>query len=237
MHIAVWSGPRNISTALMYSFASRKDVYAIDEPFYAHYLAQTGLLHPMRDDILASQSQDSAAIIEDICAQRTDGRHIYHKHMTHHMLPSIPLDWLSRVKNVFLIRHPSQVIASFAKKHQNPKLSDLGYERQVELFDHILASGTTPIVIDGHDLQSDPEPVLKRLCSALELAFSNDMLTWASGGKSCDGIWAKHWYGSVHASTGFRAPSQASVALSPELQALEAQAMPFYSYMNTYCLK
>lgn len=229
MRIAMWSGPRNLSTAMMYAFAARPDCAVVDEPFYAAYLARTGLDHPMRAEILASQPQDpaevEAALLGSIPAQKP---HFYQKHMTQHMIPGIPRGWMSEVQNVFLIRHPARVVASFSAKYENPSIMDIGFLQQVELFDEVRASGGAPVVIDSSDIRRDPAVMLKRLCAAIGLAWDPAMLSWPAGGHPQDGVWAAHWYGSVHASTGF-APAEGPLPdLPPERAALADQAMESY---------
>ena len=229
MRIAMWSGPRNLSTAMMYSFASRPDFAVVDEPFYAAYLARTGLDHPMRAEILASQSQDpdvvAKALLGSVPAQKP---HFYQKHMTQHMIDGIPRDWMSDVVNVFLIRHPARVVASFGAKYENPTLTDIGFLQQEELYDQVKASGGNPIVIDSSDIRRDPDTMLRRLCDAIGLAFDPAMLTWPAGGHPDDGVWAAHWYGSVHASTGF-APAEGPLPdLPPDRAELAARALPSY---------
>lgn len=206
MRIAMWSGPRNLSTAMMYSFASRLDTAVIDEPFYAAYLSRTGLVHPMRDEIIASQPTKTKDIVETLLGPIPNGRTIfYQKHMAQHMIEGMPRDWLSSVKNVFLIRHPARVVASFSAKYENPKVEDLGFVQQLELFNQVAAIGETPIVIDSTDIRRNPETMLRRLCDALGLVWDPSMLAWKAGGHAADGIWARHWYGSVHASKSFAA--------------------------------
>jgi hypothetical protein len=229
MRIAMWSGPRNLSTAMMYAFAARPDCAVVDEPFYAAYLAKTGLDHPMRDEILASQPHNPAqveqALLGSIPAEKP---HFYQKHMTQHMIPGMPRGWMVEVINVFLIRHPARVVASFAAKYENPTLTDIGFVQQAELFDEVRARGGNPVVIDSSDIRRDPERVLKRLCTAIDLAWDPAMLSWPKGGHADDGVWAAHWYGSVHASTGF-APAEGPLPhLDGERAALADQAMAFY---------
>jgi len=233
MRIAMWSGPRNLSTAMMYAFGARVDFAVIDEPFYASYLAQTGLNHPMRAEILASQPADPEAVIAGLLGPVPEGRaHFYQKHMTQHMVPGIPRDWMGEVVNVFLIRHPARVAASFSAKYDNPTRDDLGFARQRELYEGLYAAGQAPVVIDSADIRADPEGMLKRLCSALTLPWDPAMLRWPRGGHPADGVWAAHWYGAVHASTGFAAPEGALPALTPAQAALAEGAMPAYKRLR-----
>ncbi|WP_137701021.1 sulfotransferase-like domain-containing protein [Marimonas lutisalis] len=229
MRIAMWSGPRNLSTAMMYAFGARTDCAVVDEPFYAAYLAQTGLDHPMRDDILAAQPQDPARVIDALLGSIPAGKpHFYQKHMTQHMIPGIPRDWMARVTNVFLIRHPARVVASFGAKYDNPTLADIGFTQQAELFDHVRALGQAPVVVDSADIRRAPETMLRRLCDSIGLPFDPAMLSWPAGGHPDDGVWAPHWYGAVHASTGF-APAEGPLPdLPPDRAALARAAMPAY---------
>jgi hypothetical protein len=225
--IAMWSGPRNLSTALMYSFGNRADFAVIDEPFYAHYLRETGLEHPMRNDVLASQPHDANQVIQSLT--NPISQHFYQKHMCQHMLPSVPRGWMNTVKNVLLIRHPARVIASFGAKYEDFGLADIGFSQQLELFEMLRAEGHTPLVIDSADIREKPEPMLTKLCAALDLSFDPAMLSWPKGGHPSDGIWAAHWYNTVHSSTGFAGPEGPLPVLETEAQQeLLAKALPIY---------
>ncbi|RXV70109.1 sulfotransferase family protein [Roseovarius sp. A46] len=237
MHIAMWSGPRNLSTAMMYAFAARGDCAVVDEPFYAAYLAKTGLDHPMRDAILAAQPQDPTAVVERLLgpvpAQKP---HFYQKHMAQHMIPGIPRDWVLDVVNVFLIRHPARVAASFSAKYDNPTLADIGFVQQVELYEQLVAEGQSPVVIDSADIRRDPSTMLQRLCAAIGLDWTPAMLTWPRGGHPDDGVWAAHWYGAVHDSTGFAPAEGPPPALDGPRAALAEAAMPAYERLRAVAL-
>lgn len=229
MRIAMWSGPRNLSTAMMYSFASRKDMAVVDEPFYAAYLAETGLNHPMREEVLASQSTDPKSVAGALSRSIPAGKpHFYQKHMCQHMLPAMPRGWMSEVVNVFLIRHPARVIASFGAKYEAMTLADIGFTQQTELFDHVQALGKEPIVIDSADIRRDPGAMLRALCDAIGLDWDPAMLSWPAGGNPADGAWAPVWYGAVHRSTGFAEPEGDLPVVSAERTALLDAAMPHY---------
>ena len=233
----MWSGPRNLSTAMMYSFGARADCAVVDEPFYAAYLAQTGLDHPMRDEIIASQPTDPAKVIETLLGPVPDGKaHYYQKHMSQHMIEGVPRDWVHRVANVFLIRHPARVAASFSAKFDNPTLADIGFVQQAELYNQLVAAGARPIVIESADIRRDPEVMLKRLCAAIGLGWDPAMLSWASGGHPDDGVWAAHWYGTVHQSTGFAPPEGALPDLDGPRAALAEAAMPAYEHLRAVAL-
>ncbi len=227
MRIAMWSGPRNLSTAMMYAFGNRPDTAVWDEPFYAAYLKATGLSHPMRAETLKAGEPDPARVTARCLGPVPGGKSVfYQKHMTHHMLPDIPLDWLQEVTNIFLIRRPDRVVASYHAKRENPTLDDLGFRQQAEIFTRLNAQN--PVVIDSDDILAAPAPALRALCNAIGLAFSPAMLHWPKGGHADDGAWAKHWYGAVHCSTGFAKVVATAPELTPESEALAAQAWPFY---------
>ena len=224
--IAMWSGPRNLSTAMMYSFAARGDTAVVDEPFYAAYLAQTGLDHPMRDVVLAHQSTDVRDVVETLEKPLLEPI-FYQKHMTHHILPGWPLGWLGGVVNVFLIRHPARVVASYVAKREAPTLEDLGFVQQVEIMSRV----ADPIVIDASDVRADPAKALAALCARLGIPWTPKMLHWPAGGHPDDGVWASHWYGAVHKSTGFAGPEGDLPKLEGAYADLARAAMPHYEAM------
>lgn len=229
MRIAMWSGPRNLSTAMMYSFGARADFAVVDEPFYAAYLVQTGLDHPMRDAVIASQPSDADEVAAGLIGPVPGGcAHFYQKHMTQHMIDGVPRDWMRDVTNVFLIRHPARVAASFSAKYDQPTLADIGFQQQAELYDMLVSQGHTPLVIDSSDIRRDPQTMLQRLCAALGLEWDAAMLNWPAGGHKDDGVWAAHWYGAVHGSTGFAAAEGSLPDLTPAQAALAEAAQPFY---------
>jgi hypothetical protein len=228
MIVAMWSGPRNLSTALMYSFAARGDFAVADEPFYAAYLAATGIAHPMREAILASQETDPEKVISACLAPPVGAPHGYQKHMTQHMLPQIRRDWLDRLRNVFLIRHPARVVASYAAKRENPAADDLGFRQQAELYDLCVARGLDPVVVDSTDIRRDPAGTLAALCRAIGIGWSERMLHWPAGGHPADGVWAAHWYAAVHRSTGFDAAEGPLPEVGGALAPLCAGALPHY---------
>ena len=237
MQLAMWSGPRNLSTAMMYAFASRSDFSAVDEPFYAAYLNLTGLQHPMRDQILQAQPQDPHQVVDSLLGPDPEGcPNVYHKHMTQHMIESIPRDWMLKVTNVFLIRHPARVVASFAKKYPDPKIEDIGFHQQADLFRYLVENGQKPIVINSADIRSNPEQKLRDLCGALGLEFDEKMLKWTKGGQRCDGVWAPHWYGAVHNSTGFDAAEGPLPILSGRHLELVDQSLKSYEELAQYSL-
>jgi len=238
MRIAMWSGPRNLSTAMMYAFAARGDTAVIDEPFYAAYLFETGLNHPMRDEILAAQQSDPNAVALTLTGSIPgENRHFYQKHMCQHMLPGVPRDWMAEVVNVFLIRHPARVIASFGAKYEAMTLADIGFSQQAELFEHVEALGQKPVVIDSADIRRNPEGMLRALCDAIGLDWTPAMLHWPAGGHGDDGVWAPHWYGAVHRSTGFAGPEGELPKLEGDAAALLANAIPYYERLAAFKLR
>jgi hypothetical protein len=234
--IAMWSGPRNLSTAMMRSFGARADCAVSDEPFYAAYLKATGLDHPMRDAVLASQKQDAGEVAADMLGPVPGGQPVwYQKHMSHHMLDGFPLDWLDGVTNVFLLRSPERVLASYAQKRESVTLADVGFEGQAALFDRVADRlGRAPVVVESEDVRRDPRGTLSALCAAIELPFDEAMLSWAPGQHEDDGVWAPHWYGAIFNSTGFAPPDDGAADLPEHLRPVAEAARPFYDRMRTF---
>jgi len=232
----MWSGPRNLSTAMMYAFAARGDCAVWDEPFYAAYLAATGLDHPMRAEILAAHEADPARVAAACSGPIPQEQSLfYQKHMTVHMIPGLGRGFMRDCVNVFLIRHPARVVASYAKKREGPTLLDIGFVQQAELFDEVTGwLGRPPVVVDSLDIRANPREKLQKLCKAIGIPFTETMLTWPAGGHPSDGIWAPHWYGAVHRSTGFEEPEGPLPDLSPEYQALADQALPHYERLAAF---
>jgi len=200
VRIAMWSGPRNLSTAMMRSFSQRADCAVVDEPFYGAYLALTGIEHPMRDDTLAAMETDPESVANGLVGPVPDGKAIYYqKHMTHHMVDGVPRDWADKTVQVFLLRHPARVMASYAVKRAGAALEDLGFEAQAALFD----ACASPIVVDAEDISRDPEAMLRRLCDAIGVGWDPAMLSWPAGPDAADGVWGRHWYNAIWRSTGF----------------------------------
>ncbi|MFV0474919.1 MAG: HAD family hydrolase [Pikeienuella sp.] len=233
IRIAMWSGPRNLSTAMMRSFGARADCAVLDEPFYAAYLAASGVDHPMRAKILASQSTDPEAVARLCLGPAPGGRAIwYQKHMSHHMLPGFPRAWLGGCRHAVLIRAPEHVAASFDDRRPRPTLEDLGVPQMTALIADIeAATGRPPPVIEAEDVRADPEGMLRALCAALEIGFDPAMLSWAPGMRESDGVWAAHWYKAVIGSTGF-APPTAARPLAPHLAEVAAVARPAFEALR-----
>ena len=217
LRIAMWSGPRNISTAMMRSFGNRPDTFVSDEPFYAHYLAQTGRDHPGATEVVAHHESDWRQVARYLVGPVPEGRHVwYQKHMSHHLLPHMTREWMLELRHAFLIRSPREMLTSLAQKLESPVLADTGLPQQVDLYDWVHArTGNRPPVVDARDVLEDPRGTLARLCTALGLEFTEAMLHWPPGLRATDGVWAKHWYESVANSTGF-APYRAVEAQVPE---------------------
>lgn len=233
MKIAMWSGPRNLSTAMMYAFGARPDFAVWDEPFYAAYLAATGADHPMRDAILAAHEADPVKVALRCAGPIPDGKaHFYMKHMPHHIQPDFPLGWAEDCVNVHLIRHPARVVASYGAKRDSVTDDDIGFAAQTALYDRIGGH-----IIDSADIRDDPTGMLQSLCAAIDLPYDPAMLSWPSGGHPSDGIWAEHWYGAVHASTGFAGPEEPLPALRGVAADLAARAMPHYERLQADALK
>jgi hypothetical protein len=228
----MWSGPRTISTALMRSFGARADTLVVDEPLYACYLAATGLDHPGRAEILASQPQRWPAAAAALTGPLPPwvGVH-YQKHMAHHLLPAVGRGWLAELRHAYLIRDPAQMVASYAKVRGEPTLADLGYPQQVEIFRR--HGGP---VVDAADVLRDPPGVLRRLCAALGIGYDPAMLSWPAGPRDTDGVWAPHWYGAAVASTGFGRPEPAPPAVPAALAHLVAAAQPYYAELASHRL-
>ena len=239
LRIAMWSGPRNLSTAMMYAFAARGDCAVWDEPFYAAYLAATGIDHPMKQAVIAAGLRDPAAVAA-ACTGPVPGEKAlyYQKHMTLHMIPAFDRSFMSHLTNVFLIRHPARVVASYARKRESPTLADIGFTRQAELFDEVSQGlGRVPLVIDSADIRANPAAALTALCAALAIPYTTSMLTWSAGPKPYDGAWAPHWYNAVHASTGFEDPEGPLPTLDPVHQALSDQALPAYHQLSAHKIR
>jgi hypothetical protein len=224
----MWSGPRNLSTAMMYSFGARTDCAVLDEPFYAPYLAATGADHPMRDAILAAHETDPEKVGQ-ACIGPIPGNkpHLYMKHMPHHMVAGFPLDWASDCVNIHLIRHPARVVASYAEKRDDLTLDDIGFVQQAAIYDRLGG-----LVIDSGDIRADPARMLQKLCAEIGLPWDPAMLHWPAGGRPEDGAWAPHWYGAIHKSTGF-AGAEGPL---PPFTDLATQALPYYERLKALSL-
>ncbi len=230
MRIAMWSGPRNLSTAMMYSFGNRSDFAVMDEPFYAPYLQATGIDHPMRDSIVQTHETDPDKVA--LACQTGGTPHLYMKHMPHHMIDGFPLKWAQDCINVHLIRHPARVIASYAAKWDALTSYDIGFAQQWEMYEKLGG-----VIIDSTDIRADPERMLRALCAAIDLPFDPAMLAWPAGPRAEDGVWAQHWYHAVHKSTGFAGSEDALPELPQSRAALLEDALPVYEKMKQLALR
>ncbi len=238
LRIAMWSGPRNISTAMMRSWGNRPDTSVCDEPFYAHYLEATGRDHPGAAEVIAHHETRCGPIIEWLTGPAPEGRAIfYQKHMAHHLLPDIDRAWLGEVANCFLIRDPREMLASLVRNLPDPRIEDTGLPQQVEIFEHMTSTGRTPPVLDARDVLEDPRRVLTLLCDSLGVAFSEAMLSWPPGRRATDGTWAKYWYQAVESSTGFMPYAAAREPLPRRLRGLHRECMGYYEKLHTYRLE
>jgi hypothetical protein len=229
LRIAMWSGPRNISTAMMRAWENRGDTAVTDEPLYAHYLLKTGVQHPGREEVLTAQNSDWREVVCTLTGPVPEGKPIwYQKHMTQHLLADMPLDWLAGLHNCFLIRTPEAVVASFTQNRPDAALWELGFEQQARIFDHVAEHFGPPPVLDAEDVLRDPEGMLRALCMRLGVVFSARMLHWPTGPRLSDGVWAKHWYAAVERSTGFEPYRPRELKFSAFQQRLADQCRPHY---------
>jgi len=233
MRIAMWSGPRNLSTAMMYAFGARGDCTVWDEPFYGAFLAASGTGHPMAETVMAAHDTDPARVAEACAEPVPNGHdHLYMKHMPHHMLPNFPLDWAEGCVHAHLIRHPARVLASYAAKHEAVSYEEVGFAQQIEFFERFPGP-----VIDSADVRRDPAAMLQRLCAEIGLPYTDRMLSWPAGPKPYDGAWASHWYGAVHRSTGFAAAEGALPPVAPDHADLYDHALPVYEALAARAIR
>ena len=232
----MWSGPRNISTALMRSWESRSDTFVIDEPFYAHYLSVTNVDHPGRDEIIQSGETDQSVVSKGLISDIDDSCSIYfQKHMTHHMIPSVGREWMKDVVNCFLIRDPKDMILSYTKVNSNLSMHLLGLEDQYELFEYVTKiNGRAPTVVDSKDILLDPRETLRLLCEKLGVVFSEEMLSWSKGVRDTDGIWAKYWYDNVINSTGFNTYTEKNEVIRDEYLQLYEDCLKIYEKLSKH---
>ena len=237
--IAMWSGPRNISTAMMRSFDSRPDTAVTDEPLYAHYLMATGVAHPGRDDVLAEHETDWRKVADQLTGPVPGGRAIwYQKHMAHHLLPMVERGWLDRLTHAFLIREPDEMVASLLKTFPGAGIADTGLPQQCEIFERVAdRNGRAPPVVLASDVLKRPRAQLEALCDALGIQFLPAMLAWAAGPRDTDGAWAPHWYAAVEASTGFEPYRRRQVDLDAAQQRLVDECRPWYEKLYALRLR
>ncbi len=234
--ICLWSSPRNISTAMMYSFAQRPDTIAFDEPLYAHYLRVTGVVHPGQDEILAAQDNDGNKVVRDLLLGGFDKPVAFFKQMTHHLV-QLDESFLAQMKNILFIRDPKQIISSYAQVRPEVSMQDIGIAKQWELFLQLTAQNLHVVVLDSYEILKAPEKVLRDLCAAVDIPFYVEMLHWPAGPKKEDGVWAKYWYDNVHRSTGFERQSTSSRALPAYLEPLYTESKQYYDQLYQHSLK
>ncbi|HET7708537.1 MAG TPA: HAD family hydrolase [Sphingomicrobium sp.] len=239
IRIAMWSGPRNLSTAMMRSFGSRADTVVSDEPFYGCFLKTSGADHPMREEVVAAMDCDWRRVMASLSGPSPGGAEIwYQKHMWHHMTGPIGFDDFDGFIHAFLIREPEQMIASYMRKRESARFEDFGLERQAEFFEREADRlGSAPPVIDAADVQANPGAILPRLCAALEISWDEAMLRWAPGPRATDGPWAPHWYAAVEASTHFEAPTFEPAVLPAEARALADACRPYYDHLARFRIR
>jgi Sulfotransferase domain len=231
--IAMWSGPRNISTAMMRAWGNRPDTFVCDEPFYAYYLRTTGVAHPGADEVICSQENDWRKVVAWLTEESRPGKTIfYQKHMTHHLLPAIDRGWLDKVTSAFLIREPRAVLASFVRIAGTPQLVDTGFPQQLEIFNLVRErSGVVPAVVDTRDVLANPGRMLRLLCAALGVEYTDAMLSWPPGPRATDGVWARHWYDAVLKTTTFQPYQSKNDPVPPYLAGVLEQADAIYQQL------
>jgi len=235
VRINLVSGPRNISTALMYSFAQRDDTVVLDEPYYAFYLHKSGIEHPGKEEVLKSQPINEEEVSKKIFSSGSN-EILFIKNMAHH-LELMDQGFVERVTNVFLIRNPRQILASYSQVIEAPTLRDIGIEYQFILFERLKKMGKHPIVMDSGLILKDPESILKKLCASIEISFKKEMLHWSPGPKEYDGVWAKYWYSNVHKSQGFEIQPTSNRPLGAHLTALNDRAQYYYDQLLSFSLQ
>ena len=236
--ICLWSGPRNISTALMYSFAQRKDTAVFDEPLYAHYLSKTPArdYHPGAEEVIATLENDGEKVVQDLILGSTAAPVLFFKHMTHHLND---LDWsfMRQTVNVILTRDPLEMLPSYAKQVEQPGLHDVGYALHLELLDYLHSIGQTPPVLDAKQTLLNPRGVLRKLCEQIGIPFDEAMLSWPAGARPEDGSWAKYWYHSLHRSTGFQPYKPKTEPFPEQLRPLLAECQPYYTRLAVLAIQ
>lgn len=235
----MWSGPRNISTAMMRSWGNRPDTMVWDEPLYAHYLLKTGLDHPGADEVIRCHEPDLRKVVARLTGEVPEGKAIfYQKQMTHHLLPDVDRAWLGEVTNCFLIRDPREMLTSLLKFLPSPTLADTGMPQQVEIFDYVRKkTGGVPPVIDAKDVLADPPRMLAALCEAIGVEFSPAMLSWPPGRRDTDGVWGKYWYAEVEKSSTFRPYKPKDEPVPPQLRSLADECVSLYEQLYRHRMR
>ena len=236
MIIFMWSGPRNLSTALMRSFENRKDTYVLDEPFYAYYLKKTNLKHPMKKEIIKNYPVSQNKILKLITSKPKKQKIYYQKHMTHHIIKNTKLYWIRKGYNCFLIRHPSKVINSYIKKNSLRNIDDIGFKKQFEIFIKTKKSKLKFTVVNADDILQNPNETIKKLCKLLKIRFSKKMLTWPKGKRLSDGIWSKVWYKNVELSNTFSKYKKEKIYVPKKYKKIYEESLKYYNEMNQYSI-
>jgi hypothetical protein len=234
--ISLWSGPRNVSTAIMYSFAQRSDTYVVDEPLYGHYLVTTGADHPGKNEVINNMETDGNKVILQLKKQAKNIPILFLKNMAHHWV-NLDDNLLMDFNNVFLIRDPKEMLASLAKQISNPIMRDTGLKTQVDIYKKLTAEGRVPTVLDARQLLLNPQKTLQHLCAALKIPFEQTMLEWEAKPRKEDGVWAKHWYQNVHKSTGFEAYERKKEDVPEHVRPLLEECSPYYEFLYDKAIK
>jgi len=235
LRLSVWSGPRNVSTALMYAFRQRPDTLVVDEPLYGHYLKVTRAGHPGDDEVLAAMDTDGGRVVREVLLGPCERPVHFFKNMAHH-LAGLDRGFLGGLTNVLLTRDPAEMLPSLARQLPNPTLRDTGLLYQTEILDDVLGQGLDPVVLDAKQLLLDPPGVLRSACDRLGIPFHEAMLRWPAGPKPEDGVWAKHWYANVHASTGFSPYNPRTGDFPERLKPLLEESVPLYERLRGYAI-
>lgn len=229
--INLWSSPRNVSTAFMYSFAQRADTTVLDEPLYAHFLRETGTEHPGREETLASMEQDGAKVVAETLLGEFPTPVVFFKQMTHHLV-KVEWDFMKDMKNIVFIRNPDRILASYTKVIEQPQMRDIGMRQQWELLQYLKENDCHYVILDSKDLLTHPSVTLEKLCKSLDIPYDASMLTWQKGARPEDGVWAKYWYHNVHNSTGFKPYIEKEVILPASLYELADECQKYYGMLK-----
>ena len=239
VHIAMWSGPRNISSAMMRSFENRPDTTVTDEPFYAHYLVKTRIKHPLRKKIIQNSECNFDNIVTYLTGSIPDKKKIwYQKHMAHHNLPGMDIHWTENVTNCFLIRHPKEVILSYEKRFSIDSIDQLGYKQLCILFEFLKKeTGKSPPVLDSRDILNHPREILNKLCDKIGISFMDQMLSWPSGRRKSDGMWGQYWYKNVEDSTGFQKYQEKNKILPDKLLSIFKESLSYFDKLYLHRIR
>ena len=239
VHVAMWSGPRNISSAMMRSFENRPDTTVTDEPFYAHYLFKTRIKHPLRKKIIRNSECNFDNIVTYLTGSIPDKKKIwYQKHMAHHNLPDMDIHWTKKVINCFLIRHPKEVILSYEKRFPIESIDQLGYKQLCILFEFLKKeTGKSPPVLDSRDILNHPREILNKFCDKIGISFMDQMLSWPSGRRKSDGMWGQYWYKNVEDSTGFQKYQEKNKILPDKLLSIFKESLSYFDKLYLHRIR